>query len=404
MSHLAPKAAVNRASIIAPATGVSIRRLMLTDFRSYASETIELSARPVVLTGANGAGKTNVLEALSLFSPGRGLRGAALADLTRKELGSDSDQLGARWAVSAMLERGGDLVSLGTGLGEGSNGADKRVAHIEGEAVSGSGQFSEYLSLQWLTPAMDRLFVESTSQRRRFWDRLVLGHEKGHSGRYVGFERAMRERQKVLEGDRPDPSWLSSLEATMAENAVAVVAARRQVLARLRVEIDSAADQDDIFPRADLAFLCPLDEAFSTGLSALEVEDQYGARLAASRLADRTAGRTLLGPHRSDLVVHHRAHAMPAKHCSTGEQKALLIGVILADARAKRSNRSGLAPVLLLDEIAAHLDGDRRAALFDEICAMGSQAWMTGTDAHLFEALGSRAQFLDVRQSHIEVV
>jgi DNA replication and repair protein RecF len=381
--------------------GVSIRKLMLTNFRSYESETLQLDGRPVVLTGANGSGKTNVLEALSLFSPGRGLRSAPLSDLTRKT--SDA-AIAKPWAVSALVERDQDSVSLGTGLGQDGQGSKKRLAHIDGETVTGSGQFADHITLQWLTPQMDRLFLEGASQRRRFWDRLVLGHERGHIGRYSGFERALRERQKVLENDPADPLWLTSLEATMAENAVAVVAARRQVMARLAAQIDQANTSDDLFPRADLSLECPLDQAFSEGLSALEVEDQYCAQLAANRHADRSAGRALLGPHRTDLVVHHRNKSMAAKQCSTGEQKALLIGLILANARAKGSGHQTPAPVLLLDEIAAHLDETRRKALFDEICAMGSQAWMTGTDPHLFEALSDRAQHLNVHQSQIEVV
>jgi DNA replication and repair protein RecF len=377
---------------------------MLSAFRSYDQLTFSVDERPVVLTGPNGAGKTNILEALSLFSPGRGLRSAKMSDLNRQgpgNAGSTAPAVPATWAISGTLRTDGDEVVLGTGLGAGTNGDPKRIVRIDGEGQSGPSAFAPYLSIVWLTPAMDRLFQEGAGARRRFFDRLVIAGDSGHATRYASFERAMRERQKLLESMNPDAAWLTSLETTMAENAVAVAAVRRDFLANLVGEIDAAATSDDLFPRADLALACPLNEALEQGQSALEIEDTYALSLSQGRVLDRAAGRALLGPHRTDLVVHHRTKGVAAKQCSTGEQKALLIGLVLANARLKKTADQGPAPLLLLDEIAAHLDPRRRAALFDEICAMGSQAWMTGTDEELFSSLGDRAQCLTVKQSEI---
>ncbi len=380
--------------------GPSIGRLMVSEFRSYETGSINLDSRPVVLTGPNGAGKTNLLEALSLLSPGRGLRGAKLSELVRRNP-SDVVAPGRKWAISAVLKAQGDEMTIGTGLEEAPNGNDKRIVRIDGETQSGPTVLSSYLSVVWLTPAVDRIFVEGASQRRKFLDRLVLGHDTGHSSRVSAFERAMRERQSLLERGENDKSWLEGLEATMAENAVAVAAARRAYVQHLQAEIDRAEVQDDLFPRADLRLDGTLCQELGEGSSALEIEDQYMAALRASRPLDTAAGRALNGPHRTDFVVHHRGKNMTAKACSTGEQKALLVGLILANARLRKSSNGGAAPLMLLDEIAAHLDAHRRAALFDEICAMGAQAWMTGTDAHLFEAFEDRAQYFEVNESQV---
>ncbi|TNE38107.1 MAG: DNA replication/repair protein RecF [Alphaproteobacteria bacterium] len=376
-------------------TQVSIAKLMLSAFRSYASAAIEMDARPVVLTGPNGAGKTNVLEALSLFAPGRGMRGARMSDLSRVE----HEQVSDPWAISIALETETGRISLGTGLGQDPRGSDKRLVRIDGQNGSGPTAFADYLAMVWLTPAMDRLFQEGVSARRRFFDRLVAAHDKGHTTRYNAYEKAMRERQNLLERQNADAKWLDSLEATMAEHGVAVAAARSDHLARLTAQVDGAVGAASLFPRADLSFDCDLMRGLASGRSALEVEDRFAERLKYLRAIDRAAGRATEGAHRSDLKVFHRLKGMPAKQCSTGEQKALLIGIVLAGARLKA--QTGAAPILLLDEIAAHLDEARRQALFDEICAMGAQAWMTGTDRALFDGFGSRAQYFEINESEI---
>ena len=373
--------------------GARFRRLSLTDFRSYASASIALDGRPATLSGANGAGKTNILEALSLIGPGRGLRSARLDELPRLE-GPGG------WAVSAHLE-GADGDEVRLGVGADASAPDRRQCRIEERAASGPSAFSDHLRLLWLTPAQDRLFMEGAGERRRFLDRMTLARDGAHGRAASAYEKAMRQRQRLLDERARDEGWLDALEAQMAEAGVAVAASRRETAASLAM-IDIGGD---IFPQSDIALEGVLETALANRPAA-DVEEDYAARLKEQRYADAHAGRALMGPHRSDLLVTHRAKGRPARLCSTGEQKALLIGLVLANAQALSvrtlgmrtvSGGAGNAPlIMLLDEIAAHLDPDRRAALFDILDEIGFQTFMTGTDQSLFNAWGTRAQHFTV--------
>ncbi|MAB14709.1 DNA replication/repair protein RecF [Parvibaculum sp.] len=369
---------------------LSLARLIVTDFRSYARAELDLDASPVALTGENGAGKTNLLEAVSLLSPGRGLRGAAYADLAR------ADGAGG-WAVSATLRLpDGDELRIGTGQEAGAEKSNRsRIVRIGG-VNAGPSALAEYVRMVWLTPAMDRLFVEGASERRKFFDRLVMGFDPSHGTRANAYERALRERNRLLADEMFDDAWLTGLEEQMAEHGVAIAAARAEMLARLRGALDAASE--DAFPRAEIALEGALEDQVTRD-PAVDVEDRFRALLKEMRSRDAGAGRALDGPHRTDLLVRHAAKDREARLCSTGEQKALLIGMVLANARLLAAR--GHQPLLLLDEVAAHLDEVRRAALFDEIVGLGLQAFMTGTDPSLFEAFGSRAQHMRVAGGRI---
>jgi DNA replication and repair protein RecF len=368
----------------------TITRLTVTNFRCYDQARLDLDPRPVVLAGANGAGKTNLLEALSLLSPGRGLRGAKLAELAR--IGSD-----APWGVAATLVRGDETHELGTGSDPA--GSDRRLIRIDGEAARAT-DLGEQVAMLWLTPQMDRLFGEGASARRRFFDRLVLGLDPAHGTRSNRYERALRQRARLLQEGRPDPAWLDGLEREMAETGVAIAAARRAYLERL---VAALALGNDAFPRPAIAVSGPVEEMLGQA-SALQAEDEFRRRLAASRGADTAAGGTaLLGPHKSDVVVVHAVKDMLAERCSTGEQKALLISLILAASLLTGAER-GATPVLLLDEVAAHLDPDRRLALYGALEALGGQFWLTGTEPGPFQPLAEKAQFFDVRDASVRRV
>ena len=355
---------------------LAVTRLRLTNFRSYAAGEIAVEAAPVVLAGPNGAGKTNVLDAISLLSPGRGLRGAKLAEHARKgPVGDDT-----LWAVAATVARGETEHEIGTGL---TNASASRQVRLNGAAASSSADLGDIVQLIWLTPAMDRLFIESAGGRRRFLDRLVLGFDAGHARAATRYETAMRERARLLKYGPRDPAWLDGLENEMAEAGILITQARAQTVEKLSRAL---AERNGAFPAASLALSDELH---------LATADDLRRQFAASRIRDAEAGRTLVGPHTTDLAVRHTAKRAEARDCSTGEQKALLISIMLADARELARARDGLAPILLLDEIAAHLDVVRRAALFEEISALSAQAWMTGTDLSLFE--GARAQIFEVR-------
>ncbi len=377
---------------------LGVERLIITDFRNYARLAVEPHAPCIVLTGDNGAGKTNLLEAISLLSPGRGLRGAAIGELARH------DGPGG-WAVAARVAGRSGEVDLGTGLtgnsveqdGAGQNGSVARQIRVDGLPARGSGVLGEHIRILWLTPAMDRLFSGPAGDRRRFLDRLVIAFDPTHGTRTNAFEKAMRERNRLLDRGRADPSWLDGVEMQMAEFAVSIAAARLEAvscLSAILADRRSAAPESP-FPWVDLALEGEI-EAMLDGTAAVEVEDQYRRILADSRPRDAAAGRTLSGPHRTDLLVEHGPKGAPANLCSTGEQKALLIAMVLAHARVIQGSFDGYPPVLLLDEIAAHLDEGRRRALFDELASLGAQVWMTGTDVSLFEALGDRADFYRV--------
>jgi DNA replication and repair protein RecF len=374
-----------------------ISRLVLTDFRNHERLALGLDRRPVVLAGANGAGKTNVLEAVSLLAAGQGLRRAPYAELARR-------QGAGGWAVAATLETDQGRVEIGTGLDPARPEAARggRIVRVNGETQTGSGVLAGLVEMAWLLPSMDGLFTGPAGDRRRFLDRLVLGFDAGHALRAGQFERAMRQRNRLLEDGVRDAARFGGLEHLMAETGVAIAAARTAMLAGILrvIEARRAREPNSAFPWATLR-LDGVLEAELGDQSAVDVEDRYRERLAQGRECDRLAGRTLEGPHRSDLVVGHGPKAMPAEASSTGEQKALLIGLVLAHAELLAERHGGVAPVLLLDEIAAHLDERRRAALFAELLRLGSQAWLTGTDERAFAAIMNDAQFIPVRESGI---
>jgi DNA replication and repair protein RecF len=365
---------------------LAVTRLVLTHFRSYAHGELELDGRPVVLAGPNGAGKTNVLDAISLLSPGRGLRGAKLGEHTRKGPAMPGEAL---WGVAASVARGAEIFDIGTGLVIGPGGGERRQVRLNGAQAQGSADLCEIIQMAWLTPAMDRLFIEGASGRRKFLDRLVLGFDPAHARRAARYEQAMRERARLLKYGPRDPAWLDGLESEMAEAGTALCLARTAAVARLNRALAERGEAGS-FPAARLAL-----DGEADGVVAEEGGNAMAAlqgRLARARIRDAEAGRTTFGPHLSDLVVRHTMKRADARECSTGEQKALLISMILAQARELSRQKDAPAPILLLDEIAAHLDHIRRAALFEEILSLGAQAWMTGTDLSLFEALGARAQ------------
>ncbi|MGE0846234.1 MAG: DNA replication/repair protein RecF [Flavobacteriaceae bacterium] len=364
----------------------ALRRLVLTDFRNFAAGSLDLPATPVVLTGANGAGKTNILEAVSLLVPGRGLRQAGLDDLPR--IGGAGG-----WAVAARVEAEGGLLAIGTGIAPGSAAAT-REARIDGVPAGSVQALADVFAAVWLTPQMDGVLSGSAGDRRRFFDRLTLAGDPAHAGRYSAFERAMRQRNRHLEEFSPDRRLLDAIEAEMAAHAVAVAAARVEAVDRLKAAIAGAAEAESPFPWAGLELSGTVEDLLKEA-AATAAEDAYREILAAGRAADARAGRTLAGPHRSDVLVRHGPKDVEARRSSTGEQKALLVGLLLAHA-GLMAERGGRAPVLLFDEIAAHLDDLRRQALFDRIEALGVQALMTGTDAALFAPLEGRAAFLEV--------
>ncbi len=389
---------------------MAVRRLTLTDFRSYAEALIAPGPGFVVLTGENGAGKTNILEAVSLLVPGRGLRGAALGEMARSG-GPGGFGVAARLA-SPLPAREGPGVGASDeaaslpgrptpppplsreglseiDLGTGTLGAapERRQVRINGAPVSANA-LSEWLSIVWLTPAMDRLFAEGPSGRRRFLDRLVLALAPGHAHHAARYEAAMRARNKLLaEPEGADPAWLGALEAGMAEHGMAIAEARERTVAALSERLADAPE--GVFARAGIA------------LDGWQPVADLAAELRAGRGRDAAAGRTLAGPHRSDLAVTHRAKGQPAERCSTGEQKALLLAIVLAHADLV-AERVGRRPILLLDEVAAHLDPLRRAALFARLSEGGGQVWLTGTERGLFEAVGE-ASWLAVAGGTVSV-
>lgn len=375
-----------------------VERLRLTNFRNYASVALTVGPGPVVLAGPNGSGKTNLLEAVSLLTAGQGLRRAPYPELAR--MGS------ADWAVAATVRTPLGAIDIGTGRkGEDGGARAGRIVRIDGEEQSGSGVLSSHTNIIWLTPAMDGLFTGPASERRRFLDRLIPSFDPGYRARLGQFERAMQQRNRLLAEDAREPARFSGFERIMAETGVAIAAARAAAVAEIRAAIATRreASRESAFPWAELAITGTLETDLAAR-PALDVEDAYIAALQSTRERDRAAGRTLEGPHRSDLIVGHGPKDMPASVCSTGEQKALLIGLVLAHADLVRQRRDGAAPILLLDEIAAHLDPLRRAALFGEIVALGSQAWMTGTDFHAFSGLEERAQFHRVEDGRIAML
>jgi DNA replication and repair protein RecF len=392
----------------------ALRRLSLTDFRSYADALVEPGPGLVILTGENGAGKTNVLEAVSLLSPGRGLRGASLSEMARSDgaggfavaarltiplPGREGLGVGAAAGGPATEEEGslrspthpqplpsreGSFVDLGTGVV--ATAPERRQVRINGAQASATS-LAEWLSVLWLTPAMDRLFLEGAGGRRRFLDRLVLALEPGHAVHAARYEAAMRARNKLLAEERPDADWLTALEARLVEHGIAMAEARGAAIAALTQRLSDAPEGP--FARAGISLQGWQPSA----------REAFQDELARGRARDAAAGRTLAGPHRTDMAVTHLGKQQPAERCSTGEQKALLLGLVLAHADLV-SERSGRRPILLLDEVAAHLDPSRRAALFERLDASGGQVWMTGTERSLFDTIG-QASWFEIRQGRI---
>jgi DNA replication and repair protein RecF len=382
-------------SVLIPGMAVTrIRRLSLTNFRSYHTAQVELGADLVVLTGANGAGKTNFIEAISFLAPGRGLRRATLEDVAFAE-GDGS------WAVAADVDGALGLATLGTGIEPPvtERTSVARKCRIDREPVPSAASFADHLRVIWLVPAMDGLFNGPASERRRFLDRLVLAVDAEHGSRVNALERALRSRNRLLEDPRPDPHWLDAIERETAELAVAMTALRVETVTRLGAALAARRDAASAFPSAEIALdgwmerLVPLHPA-------VEIEDRYRTVLRDNRARDAVAGRTLDGPHLSDLTAIYAPKRILAADASTGEQKALLIGLVLAHA-GLLAEMSGFAPVLLLDEVVAHLDPSRRASLYAELGAIGAQAFLTGADAAAFAEVAERADVLEVSPGQV---
>ena len=371
----------------------AVRRLVLADFRSYAALDLDVGGDCLVLTGENGAGKTNLLEALSMFTPGRGLRRADLADCAR--IGGAGG-----WAASIEIETHEGRVQLGTGVDPpDAMSPPQRKYRFERAPASSVRVFGDHLRIVWLTPAMDGLFVGTPGDRRRFLDRLVLAVDTEHGTRVNALERALRNRNRLLEEAPGEAAWLDAAERELAELAVAVAAARHETVSRLASLIQRNKDTASPFPWADIALAGDI-EALIAIQPALEVEEQYRRLLRDNRPRDTAARRTLIGPQASDLVVRHGPKGIEASHASTGEQKALLVGLVLAHGRLVAA-MSGIAPLLLLDEVAAHFDAKRREALYGGLAEAGGQVWMTGADPEIFAALRDRAQMFSVSPGRI---
>ncbi|WP_428150986.1 DNA replication/repair protein RecF [Brevundimonas sp.] len=368
-----------------------ITTLTLTDFRSYASATLPVGSGPVVLHGPNGAGKTNLLEALSLFTPGRGLRSATAQDMGRREPG---EEVGRAWAVALTLD-GGDGEEIRLGTGTQGPGASRRMVRIDGETAQ-PGRLLDYLRPVWATPEQDRLFSDARAERLKFFDRLVFAADPGHAAAVAGYEKALRERLRLLidgaEGREADPLWLDALEVRLGEAGARAAAARARALTVLQSAIDARSERP--FPQANLALVGETERLAGDGADEEALAGAIREGMARARSRDGAAGRSLFGPHRADLTALHREKNRPAAEGSSGEQKALALNLILA--QVGRLSGGGAAPILLLDEAPAHLDTNRRAALFEEIAALKLQAFMTGTEADLFEPLRGRAAFVRV--------
>lgn len=360
-----------------------LKNLLLQNFRSYHEANLQgLASGFIVLTGPNGAGKTNILEAVSLLSPGKGLRSADIDEIQKRD--------GALpWIVSAKAETIYGEIALGTGRDPDKK---RRLVRIKGEKAKSQADLADYISSLWLTPAMDRIFLEGSSGRRKFLDRMVFAFDPSHAGRITRYENALSQRSKLLKEERYEPSWIAGLEEQMAETGIAIGAARVDFVQNLQAVCNRGEEGD--FPIADLELKGFVEDGLKVS-PALQVEADFRTRLRTSREQDSVMGGASAGPHRADLLVRYRAKDMDAEHCSTGEQKALLIGMVLAHATLMKNER-GSPPILLLDEIAAHLDENRRAKLFEKLKNLGGQVWVTGTDDVLFESIR------DARKYHVE--
>jgi len=371
---------------------LSIERLTLTNFRNYPDLRLVLDASPVILTGMNGSGKTNLLEAVSLFVPGRGLCRAVPSEWQTS--GQTSP-----WAVVAEMQAPAGEIKMATGRDPDKPDGERRVVQIDGRPARSQQTLAQHVAMAWITPDLDRVLADGPSARRKLLDRMAYSFDPAHSGRVHRYEKALRERLRLLRDGITDASWLSGLEDEMARTGVAIAAARRQLLRQLQTGI---AETQSVFPRADLSLRGTAEEALADQ-PALLVEDHLRAALARTRGDDAQSGTCAIGPHRSDLHVVHRARHCPADLCSTGEQKALLVAMMLAYVRTLAQARQ-MKPLFLLDDITAHLDSVRRAALFEEITALGVQAWLTGTDASAFKPLLARAQHFAVDNGQLEAM
>ena len=373
---------------------IYLTRLALSAFRNYGAMSLNLDGRHVCLFGPNGAGKTNLIEAVSQLSPGRGLRSAGLPDMARVQDGV----AGPNWALGATLFDG-DIerqIRMEASL-EGGRG--KRSMLVDGVTATASS-LTDLVRIIWLTPAMDRVFAGGATERRKFLDRQTLAHFSSHGSHSTAYEKAMRERNILLERDRWDPVWLDGLEARLAEHGAQIAQHRVKTVERLQAAVELRPDT--AFPKADLGLEGEAEAALVSGQSVPDVVQLLAGLLKEGRRRDAAAGRTLTGPHRSDLTVIHRPTGVQASLCSTGQQKALLIGLILSNARALDMLEDLKNPLVLLDEAVAHLDPDRRAALFDELSSLRGQAWLTGTEQGLFDGFGERAQFFQVTSGQVE--
>ena len=372
----------------------SIRRLSLSNFRSYRSASLNVGEQPVVLVGPNGAGKTNIIEAISFLTPGRGLRRATLDEVAFSE-GDGS------WAVAAEIEGSLGLSTLGTGVEprQGDDAATGRRYRIDGEPAGSAADFAYHLRIVWLTPAMDGLFGGPAAERRRFLDRLVLAVDPRHSTRVSALERSLRSRNRLLENPNPDPHWLDAVEHETAELAVAVAALRTETMTRLQTALAAGRGAATAFPFAEIALSGWMENALLSE-PASEIEQRYRDVLRTGRARDAAAGRTLDGPHLTDLAVTYGPKGIPAADASTGEQKAILIRLVLAHT-GLIADMTGYAPLLLLDEVSAHLDPSRRRALYDALAELGAQVWMTGADPQSFNEVADRAQIFDVTQGSV---
>jgi DNA replication and repair protein RecF len=373
-----------------------LTRLVLTDFRNYRSAHLACDPRPVVLTGFNGAGKTNVLEAISFLSPGRGLRRAKLNEVThRGEHEEQKKDFLRLWGVAGTLYSPQGLWDIGTAL-DVQDGKERRLVKIGGELLKSQNLLSDYIHVLWLTPQMDRLFQEGGTTRRRFLDRLVYSFDSAHASRVTRYEHYMRERGRLLKYGGADSYWFEALEAKMSDEGVAICAARLQFIERLRQE---KAWTLGIFPQAELALTGQM-ESWLMEYSALETEEKFREALKSFRRQDKESGSASFGPHRSDFTATYREKNCEASFCSTGEQKALLISIVFATARLQSLQGTGVT-LMLLDEIIAHLDEKRREALFEEILLLKIQAWMTGTDPELFKPFQKQVQHLRIENAMI---
>ncbi len=388
-AHINNNTALNTATLAeASYTCIHLQNLALTNFRNYSHVHLEVDSRPVVLVGDNGAGKTNILEAISLLTPGRGLFRAKLPDM-------DNIRTQLPWVISAQAYGAQGLVQIGTGRdSEKEDSADKRIVKIDGKIARAHTDLAKFFAVLWITPQMDTLFSEGNSVRRKFLDRLVYSFDSEHASRVNSYDYAMRERNRLLQMGGSDAIWLSALEQKMVEHGIAIAVARKTAIEWLNNAMLLIGSS---FPKAHLAITGIVEDALAED-SALVAEEKFRDLLAGNRALDAASGRSLIGIHRCNIEAIHVEKNMPAEHCSTGEQKAILISIILAQARAG-ANWHGSVPVMLLDEVISHLDAKRRSALFEELAEIGAQAWLTGTDRDIFNELD--ASFIHIHNGKI---